>query len=78
MAKTIKVKKLHRYEANNTTYDIEPNSNDNWCKVYKNGAFKANAVSMEQARRVIWLDLVSDGVDIELSVLICLKKCSYE
>ena len=52
MAKTIKVKKLHRYEANNTTYDIEPNSNDNWCKVYKNGAFKANAVSMEEARRV--------------------------
>lgn len=36
-----------------------------WCKVFKNGVFKAHTVNMEEGRRYIWLQLKGTPKEVE-------------
>ena len=50
---------------NNKEYAIETNDKNDWTDVFIDDQFKARVISKCEARRVCWLDLIKDGIEID-------------
>ena len=46
-------------------YEIEVIKDSDWRRVYFNGTFVAIVIGEDEARKIIWQDLVKRGEDIE-------------
>ena len=61
----MKVKEVKLLINDHGSYKIEVIEGNEWCRVYFNDVFVAMVVGEDEARKVIWQDLVANGEDIE-------------